>query len=75
MSFTVHRRFTAPLVLITVAGLALAGCSADGGSDSGPGDAGDVAERAHASPFAYEWTEHSIVTVEPVPQQSCPPLC
>lgn len=42
MSFTVHRRFTAPLVIVTVAGLALAGCSADGGSAGGPGDAGEA---------------------------------
>lgn len=44
-----HRRFTAPLVFATIAGLALAGCSSSGagggggGSDSsgkGPGDAG-----------------------------------
>jgi alpha-glucoside transport system substrate-binding protein len=44
MSFTLHRRITAPLVLLTVAGLALAGCSSSngggGGSDKGPGDHG-----------------------------------
>ena len=43
MSFTVHRRFTAPLAVIAVAGLALAGCSSDSGSGgSGPGDAGEA---------------------------------
>jgi len=43
MSFTVHRRFTAPLAILAVAGLALAGCSADSGSGgSGPGDAGEA---------------------------------
>src|SRR4051812_17002919 len=44
MSFTVHRRITAPLAVLAVAGLALAGCStSDGGSSSGgPGDAGDA---------------------------------
>ncbi|HEY8913893.1 ABC transporter substrate-binding protein [Lacisediminihabitans sp.] len=43
MSSTVHRRITAPLVFLTIAGLALAGCSSGGGSTSsnkGPGDAG-----------------------------------
>ena len=39
MSFTVHRRFAAPLALISITGLALAGCSA-ASSGSGPGDAG-----------------------------------
>ena len=43
MSFTVHRRFTAPLAVIAVAGLALAGCSSDTGSGgTGPGDAGEA---------------------------------
>ncbi|WP_309616129.1 ABC transporter substrate-binding protein [Salinibacterium sp.] len=43
MSFTVQRKFTAPLAVLAVAGLALAGCSSDtGGSSSGPGDAGDA---------------------------------
>ena len=43
MSFTVHRRITAPLAIIAVAGLALAGCSSDSGSGgSGPGDAGEA---------------------------------
>ncbi|MBN9238871.1 MAG: sugar ABC transporter substrate-binding protein [Micrococcales bacterium 70-64] len=43
MSFTVHRRFAAPLAVLAVAGLALAGCSADGGdTGSGPGDAGEA---------------------------------
>ena len=43
MSFTVHRRFTAPMAVLAVAGLALAGCSSDTGSGgSGPGDAGDA---------------------------------
>jgi len=41
MSFTVHRRFTAPMAVIVVAGLALAGCSSNSGSGAtGPGNAG-----------------------------------
>ena len=41
MNFTVHRRFTAPLAVIVVAGLALAGCSSNSGSGAtGPGNAG-----------------------------------
>ncbi|MET4781112.1 extracellular solute-binding protein [Glaciihabitans sp. UYNi722] len=43
MSSILHRRITAPLVFMTIAGLALAGCSSssDGGSSNkGPGDAG-----------------------------------
>ncbi|MGL4339103.1 MAG: ABC transporter substrate-binding protein [Rhodoglobus sp.] len=42
MSFTVHRRITAPLAVLAAAGLALAGCSAEDGSSSGPGDAGEA---------------------------------
>ena len=43
MSFTVHRRFIVPLAVLSVAGIALAGCSTGGGGSSaapGPGDAG-----------------------------------
>lgn len=42
MSSTLHRRFTAPLAILAVSSLALAGCAGgDGGSaDHGPGDAG-----------------------------------
>jgi alpha-glucoside transport system substrate-binding protein len=35
MSFTVHRRFIAPLALLGVASLALAGCAEGGAADSG----------------------------------------
>ncbi|MGV8895299.1 MAG: ABC transporter substrate-binding protein [Rhodoglobus sp.] len=42
MSFIVQRRFTAPFAVLAVAGLALAGCSSDTGSSSGPGDAGEA---------------------------------
>jgi len=35
MSFTAHRRFTAPIALIAVAGLALAGCTEGGATDDG----------------------------------------
>jgi alpha-glucoside transport system substrate-binding protein len=43
MSFTVHRRFTVPLAVVVVAGIALAGCSSPTSSSSGsagPGNAG-----------------------------------
>lgn len=42
MSFTVHRRFTAPFAVLAVAGLALAGCTTEDGGGSGPGDAGEA---------------------------------
>lgn len=49
MRKTLHRRYTAPIAFFAIAGLALAGCSADnggggggGGGDFGPGDAGDA---------------------------------
>ncbi|MDJ0334312.1 ABC transporter substrate-binding protein [Salinibacterium sp. G-O1] len=42
MSFIVQRRFTAPFAVLAVAGLALAGCSSDTGSNAGPGDAGEA---------------------------------
>ena len=44
MSSTLHRRITAPLVLLTITGLALAGCSpsGNGATDKGPGDAGEA---------------------------------
>ncbi|MGX5680965.1 ABC transporter substrate-binding protein [Schumannella luteola] len=41
MSFTVHRRFTAPIAVLAVAGLALSACST-GGTDSGSGEADGV---------------------------------
>lgn len=38
-----HRRFTAPFAVLAISGLALAGCSADGGGGTdGPGDAGEA---------------------------------
>jgi alpha-glucoside transport system substrate-binding protein len=42
MSSTLHRRLWAPVAMFAVAGLALAGCSSDGGggATTGPGDAG-----------------------------------
>lgn len=40
MSFTVHRRFTAPLAVLAAAGIALAGCSSTG--STGSGDAGEA---------------------------------
>jgi len=42
MSSTLHRRFTAPLAILAVSGLALAGCAAGttGDDTHGPGDAG-----------------------------------
>ncbi|MCU1508840.1 MAG: sugar transporter substrate-binding protein [Glaciihabitans sp.] len=42
MSSTLHRRFTAPMAVLAIAGLALAGCSSGGGGGAaaGPGDAG-----------------------------------
>ena len=43
MSSTLHRRITAPLAFLAIAGLTLAGCSSSGGSSapaSGPGNAG-----------------------------------
>ena len=43
MSSILHRRFTAPLAVLAIAGLALSGCAvdeSDGGSAQGPGDAG-----------------------------------
>jgi len=41
MRLTAHRRLLAPLVILTAAGIALAGCSdAGGGAAQGPGDAG-----------------------------------
>ncbi len=42
MSSTLHRRFTAPLAILDVSGLALAGCAAGttGDDTHGPGDAG-----------------------------------
>ena len=42
MSFTVHRRFTAPFAVLAIAGLALAGCSTGGTDSEGPGDAGEA---------------------------------
>jgi len=44
MSRNLHRRFTAPITLFAVAGLVLAGCSAEGGGGAaeGPGDYGDA---------------------------------
>jgi alpha-glucoside transport system substrate-binding protein len=44
MSFTVHRRFTASLAVLAVAGLGLTACSGDdgGGGGSGPGDFGEA---------------------------------
>lgn len=40
MSSTQHRRWIAPIALMAVTGILLAGCSADGGDSSGPGDYG-----------------------------------
>jgi alpha-glucoside transport system substrate-binding protein len=43
MSSTLHRRFTAPLAVLAIAGLALTACSSGGGNGgdaAGPGDAG-----------------------------------
>ena len=42
MSSTLHRRFTAPLAILAVSGLALAGCAGGTAGDAthGPGDAG-----------------------------------
>jgi alpha-glucoside transport system substrate-binding protein len=44
MSSILHRRFTAPLAILAIAGIALSGCAVDesngGGSAGGPGDAG-----------------------------------
>lgn len=45
MRSSLHRRYTAPIAAFAIAGLVLAGCSADGGSGaaaSGPGDFGDA---------------------------------
>ncbi|CAN5244437.1 ABC transporter substrate-binding protein [soil metagenome] len=43
MRLTTHRRYLAPLVILTAAGLALAGCSSDAGDgDAGPGGPGDA---------------------------------
>jgi alpha-glucoside transport system substrate-binding protein len=44
MSFIVHRRFTASLAVLAVAGLGLTACSGDdgGGGDTGPGDFGEA---------------------------------
>ncbi|MFP7762287.1 ABC transporter substrate-binding protein [Marisediminicola sp. LYQ134] len=43
MRSPLHRRFTAPLAIAVVGGLALAGCSSEGGgASSGPGDFGDA---------------------------------
>ncbi|WP_165067878.1 ABC transporter substrate-binding protein [Marisediminicola senii] len=42
MRTSTHRRFTAPIAMFAAAGLVLVGCSTNGGSSSGAGDAGEA---------------------------------
>lgn len=42
MSFTVHRRYTAPIAVLALSGLALAACSSGGGGGTGGGESDGV---------------------------------